>query len=61
MTDLMNVTPKDIYEKLKSDADQAYKIYQFNLNAVSYQDYVNKETLCADFAYKHESEIFYDE
>ena len=54
------VDHKEIYEELKETANEAYRLYQRTGLDTDFLDFMDKEDICSDYAYKHESEIWND-
>ena len=52
---------KAIYEELKADSDEAYRLYQRTGLDTDFLDFMDKEDICSDYAYKHEKEIWKDD
>ena len=51
-------TPKDIYKILKQQADLAYEIAQETNNVLDWEWFLMEEENVADYALKHEKEIW---
>ena len=51
-------TVKYYYEMLKLDADEAWHNYKYSLSTQAYKMFVERELRCAEFAHKHEEEIW---
>ena len=51
---------KEMYARLKADADRAFEIWQLNQTPMDWDWFMICEQMVADYALKHEEEIFDD-